>query len=159
MKLSFGMIFSIILIIVFLIFAFYAIKKVLSFQKSMTLGKFADSLRNDIDEAWLGPQISEEFSYNMPGGILAVCFVDFSQNPRGPKKDIYDKLNQAYYGSENLIFYPVGSAEGHDSLLVEHINMNKTLEKENPFCIDVEKGKISMTFKKEFNEDRIIVER
>ncbi len=50
MKLSFGMIFSIILIIVFLSFAFYAIKIFLNMQTTMQVGKFVEELRNDVDK-------------------------------------------------------------------------------------------------------------
>ena len=66
MKLSFGMIFSIILIIVFISFAFYAIQKILEMQELMKVGKFKDNLEADIDSAWKGSQRSQEVEYILP---------------------------------------------------------------------------------------------
>ena len=64
-KLSFGMIFSIILIIVFLAFAFYAIKVFLGIQNTAQIGKFISDLKSDVDRVWKSTESSEEKEYNL----------------------------------------------------------------------------------------------
>ena len=59
MKLSFCMIFSIILILAFLAFTVYAIRKFLGIQTSVQIGKFGDDLQTDVDKMWRGSQGSE----------------------------------------------------------------------------------------------------
>ena len=56
MEISFGMIFSIILIIVFLAFAFFGIKKLLEVQESAMISQFEKNLQDNIDTMWKGPQ-------------------------------------------------------------------------------------------------------
>ena len=76
MKISFGMIFSIILIIIFISFAFFAIKKFIGIQDAMKIGQFGDQLQSDIDKLWRGSQGSQEVEYFIPSKIESVCFVD-----------------------------------------------------------------------------------
>ena len=63
MKISFGMIFSIILIIVFIAFAFYAIKKFLDIQETAQIETFVNKLQGNIDKMWRSSQGSEEIQY------------------------------------------------------------------------------------------------
>ena len=72
MKLSFGMIFSIILIVVFLFFTFFAVKKFLEIPRSVQIGKFKEGLQEDIDSIWRGSQGYQEVSYNLPKKIEKV---------------------------------------------------------------------------------------
>jgi len=74
MKLSFGMIFSIILIIAFLGFAFLAIQKFFDFQKGVTEEKFYQNLNNDIDSVWKSTSASKQVEYLTPRGATKVCF-------------------------------------------------------------------------------------
>ena len=155
MKLSFGMIFSIILMIVFVSFAFFAIKKFLGIQEIMKIGQFKDKLQSDINKIWRGSQGAQKEEYFLPSKIEAICFVDYSLSKMGQNKDYYQKLKQAYYGSENLFFYPVGSGEGADSFKIEHIDLEKTTEIENPFCIENINGKINVLIEKDFGENLV----
>ena len=159
MELSFGMIFSIILIVVFLAFAFYVILKFLNLGDSATIGNFIDSFESDIDKAWKSSQSSQKVSYNLPKKIKLICFVDYSKQKKGPKKDIYQELNQGFYGDENMFFYPVGSAEGMDSKLIKHIDIANITLNENPFCIDNVKGTVLMTIKKNYEEASVTITR
>ena len=109
MKLSYGMIFSIILIIVFLAFAFYAIKKFMGIQNTVMVGDFIDSLGSDVDKMWKGSQGSQEREYRLPKKIQYVCFADFYSSERGGKDEYYPELKRVFNEKENLVFYPVGS--------------------------------------------------
>lgn len=133
MKLSFGMIFSIILIIIFISFAFFAIKKFIGIQDAMKIGQFGDQLQSDVDKLWRGSQGSQEVEYFVPSKIESVCFVD----------DEY----------ENLVFHSESFIEGKK---IEHIDIEKITE-DGDFCIDVVKGKIKMTVKKNYEEALVTI--
>lgn len=156
MEISFGMIVSIILIIVFLLVASYAIGKFLGLQKSVQIGKFKENLQVEIDKIWKSSQGSKEFYISLPSRITKVCFVNFEANSIGKDNGIYDELKRGFYGSENLIFYPVGSGEGLDSTIIEHIDLEKTTEKQNPFCAENTKGS-KIILKMDFGEDLITI--
>jgi hypothetical protein len=160
MALSFGMIFSIILIVIFLAFAFYAISKFLLMSDSVKIGKFIKELQADIDNSWRSSQTSDEFDYVLPSGVEKICFIDYSSGPAGAGNgDIYNELEVLYSGSKNLFFYPVGSSEGINVPTIEHINLDEITASENPFCIDVNKGKLKLAIKKDFDEVLVRIER
>ena len=147
MKLSFGMIFSIILILAFLAFTVYAIRKFLGIQTSVQIGKFGDDLQTDVDKMWRGSQGSEVQKYHLPKKIEKVCFVNFDNQAKGPDGGLYSQLNMGYSGYENMIFYPVGSGEGLDGKQILHIDVEKITAADNPFCVDNTDGEVKMTIK------------
>lgn len=155
MKLSFGMIFSIFLIIIFLTFAFYAITKFMDNANVAQAGKFVSNLQNDIDKMWKGSQGSETISYSLPSKIKYVCFIDYGSETSGPYNEYYNSLSSSYFGSENLFFYPAGSASGFDSVKIEHINLENIISSQNPFCIQNKEGKVEIRINKNYNENLI----
>jgi len=157
MKLSFGMIFSIILIIIFLAFAFFAIRKFLGIQDNVKVAQFVDKIQDDVDKIWRGTQGSQEVEYFLPSKIQAVCFVDYDSGKRGINEDLYDKLKQVFFEYENMIFYPVGSGEGQDAASIEHIDIETITEEMNPFCLDVEEGKVKMRVQMESGESLVTI--
>ena len=138
MQLSFGMIFSIILIIVFIAFAFYAIKKFLDFQEYSQIISFKEDLQNDIDSMWQSTQGSRPASYTLPRAIEQVCF----------KAD------------SRIFFEPLGSGQGIDPFSVEHIDIDKVILRAGgrSYCIENKKGKIKMTIKKDFGDSLVDIE-
>jgi len=159
MKLSFGMIFSIILIIIFIAFAFYAISKFLDIGNTAQVARFTNSLQTDIDKVWRGSQASQEQEYFLPSKIEFICFIDYNSNKRGTKDLIYNELEQTYYEYENLFFYPLGSAQGLNAKEVKHIDIEKTTEEDNPLCIEKIKGKVKMRLEKDFGEALVSIEK
>lgn len=159
MKMSFGMIFSVILIIIFIAFAFYVIKTLIDGNEKNLIMLFINDLRHDIDSAWKGTQSSQEIIYNLPKKIEYVCFVDYNSREKGANRGFYRELERFYYGSENLIFYPGGSFEELSSVEIEDINIEKITESENPFCIENIDGRVKMTIKKNFGEELVLIER
>jgi len=131
MKLSFGMIFSIILIIVFISFAFYAIKTFLGISDEARIVKFVDDLQLDIKKIWKGSQASQEVKYSLPNKVEAVCFVD----------DEY----------ENLIFKSESYFSGGK---IQYINF-ETMGEE--LCIENVDGKVKMILKKNFEERLVTI--
>ena len=131
MKLSFGMIFSIILIIVFVSFAFYAIKTFLGISDEARIVKFTNDLQLDIKKIWTGSQASQEVKYSLPNKIEAVCFID----------DEY----------ENLIFKSETYFNGAKIQYINFENMDDEL------CIENIGGKVKMILKKDFEERLVTI--
>jgi len=132
MKISFGMIFSIILIIVFLAFAFWGIKKFLGVQEATMIAQFKDNFQDDIDKMWNGPQGNKTKEYQLPKKIEGVCLEE--------------------NGYENLYFLPKGKFIG---TTIKHINWEKTGE----MCIENLGGEVEITLKKEFGDSLVTLVR
>ena len=159
MKLSFGMIFSIILIIVFIAFTFYVIKILLENQDSHLVLLFVNGLKDDVDDAWKSPQSSQEIEYRLPKKIDYACFVDYSSKAKGAHQEFYDKLKKLYYEYENLIFYPVDFSQTLGAVEIKHLDIEKITENQNPFCIENINGKVKMIIKKDYAEELVWIER
>jgi hypothetical protein len=157
MKLSFGMIFSIILIAVFVAFAFYAIQKLIGFQDQINVVQFKDDLQKDIDKLWKSPLGSQEVSYRVPQGVEKVCLIDYDSLPEGRDLDIYDKLKQVYYETENVFFYPIGKTEGNNAFRLKHLDLEKTTDENNPLCFKTEDSKIKMIINMKYGESLVCI--
>lgn len=159
MKLSFGMMFSIILIIIFLAFTFFAIKTLLGMNDAVTIGKFYDSIQDDVDKIWKASLGSQEEMYSLPKKIEKVCFVDYinSNSGTGADSSLYVELDKAFWEYENMIFYPVGSGEGMDSIEIKHIDLAKMTLSDNPLCFKNVGGKVTMNIKKVHGEQLVTI--
>lgn len=135
LNLSFGMIFSIILIIAFIGAAFFAIQKFLEMQDAAKVGQFKNNLQNDVDKMWKSFQGSQKVEYSLPNQIEKVCFED----------DPY----------ENIFF---NSKEFFQRYNINHIDIEKITENENPFCINNKDGKIKMILKKDYGDNLVKIE-
>lgn len=121
MKLSFGMIFSIILIVIFIAFAFYGIQKFLSLQNNINTKQFIDNLQSDVTQAWRSPQTSMTKSYDLPSSISKVCFEKTA--------------------GDNLVFI---DNKGNSNIGGQIDYLNITSES----CFNTKDGKVSLTIKK-----------
>ncbi len=158
MQLSFGVIFSIILIIIFISFAFYAITKFLDLQGSVKVGQFENYLESDIENMWKSSQGSKEVSYNLPKEVIFLCFADMSIPKRGVKQDLYSELQLQYIETENMFLYPRGSADT-DAFEIAHLNLYEITKNDNPYCLDVLDGKVKLTLSKGFNDALVTITR
>jgi hypothetical protein len=151
MELSFGMIFSIILIISFLVFAFYAIKMFVNASDSAKIASFRSNFQEDINKIWTAPQGNQKVNYGLPKKITEVCIV---KN--------YDP---------NLIFYPEEAIGDLKPVNLNHINITKSIKTGLPgvknklldgqskqmICFNNTKEKVSMVIKKNFGENFVTV--
>lgn len=136
LEISFGMIFSIILIIIFLAFGFYAIKKFIGLQNTIQIENFLRDFQNDVDKMWKSNQGSQNLVYSLPGQITSICF----------KNDEFQNLQ---FTSNEII----------KGKMIEHIDILKTTKEESPLCMGNIKGKVSLTIVKEYGETLVSVER
>ena len=154
MQLSFGMIFSIILIVAFLAFAIFAITSFVNTGEDLKLLDFKTGLQEGVDKLWKGGQGSQELEYFLPNDVQEVCIVDFDSRFSSEK---YSDFQRVFYGEENLAFYPVGSADGLDSTKINHIDVEKITLERNPKCFVVENGKVKITLSKNFEDTLVLM--
>jgi len=138
MELSFGMIFAIILIAVFIVFAFFGIKKFLIIQEQVKYRQFTEDLQYDIDKIWKSAQSSKKVEYGLPSKITEVCFE-----------------NKDY---KNIRFEP--REEGFDSQTINNLDLTSMFaESEDPICIRNKEGMISMTLSKDYSQNLVTISR
>lgn len=129
LNISFGTIFSILLIIIFIAFAFYAITKFLSLQSSVTIGQFTNNLQNDVNTVWNYAEATQPKIYNLPSSIKQICFVNNNQN-------------------DDLIFYSSGPVQ---SFNINNLNLTAMTQNGN-LCFYNVNGKVNFTLEKNFGD-------
>jgi len=144
-KISFGMIFSIILIILFISFAAWGVYKLINLKKEVEIEKFPDDLQDDVDELWkgsYGEQTPEP--YSLPKEVDMVCFV------------------KPEYGKENLELIE-RREEGMDKTIrkfeIEHVDIEGTIGEDDRYCIDTVDNKVGLTLIKDQDNPNVIIER
>lgn len=157
-KMSFGMIFSIILIIIFLGFAFYAINLFLGTQKTIQIGQFVDGLQKDVEDMWRSQQGNTALTKNkLPSAIEKICFIDFSKKAN-TEKEIYGELERYSETGENLFLYPLKNARGLGRNQVNHLDIERTTQNKNPLCFENKEGKINLQIKIDFGDSLVYIE-
>lgn len=152
---SFGIIFSIILIIFFLLIAFIAIRAFLGTKDCTQVGIFLGDFEKEIANTWNSQGVSTDFKRTLPTSIEYVCFTDFNKNPKGEFNYVYDGIIYYKGSGANLFFYPKDSACKTPYKTIKYLDMESITELENPYCIPVESGIIRINIEKGFN-DRLV---
>jgi hypothetical protein len=134
MNMSFGTIFSIILIVVFIAFAIFGIMKFIKTTQFAQVEKFKSDLQADINTMWQSTQGSQKLEYSLPKKITKVCFTD-------------DEF-------ENLYFAP----DDFNGKLMNNIDFAKTIPKNSDeLCINAIKGKITLFVQKNYGENLVTI--
>ncbi len=147
LNISFGMIFSIILIIAFVAVGFYAIRGFLKTKDCAELGQFKQDLQDEINRAWSSDESSFIFKRTIPA---EACIINISLNQAGANKEQYESFRKLGYQG-NLFFYPLSKCKG-SVFNLNHINLEKITSKENPYCIP---KKVELKIVKSFNDPRV----
>jgi len=147
MHLSFGMIFSIILIIAFVAFASYGIVKLLAFQQSAKYHQFIDELSSDTDKIWKSTQGSQEFAYTLPSSLKGICFVK-----KCDASKYYCRTN-----SDNLVF--LNSKNKFESYFLEHLDISGSLGSKSELCFNSSGTSIKLKLFKNYNEALVKVSK
>lgn len=134
-QISFGMIFSIIIVIATIAVAVYVIIYFLGMSNCTKNGTFWDSLQKEIDLAWNSDGLQKVYSAETPSGITKLCFGNSTQIPVGSELERY----RGSSSDRNAYFYPTEKAcEGFAFKSLKHITTDSF------FCIPVKSGKISL---------------
>ena len=86
---SFGMIFSIIIIIATVAIGFYVITYFLNLSSCTKVGLFWNSLNEEVDKAWNSDIAQTVYTKDVPSGITHVCFGNFTQMPLEIDKKLF----------------------------------------------------------------------
>jgi len=159
-ELSFNMIFSIILIIVFIAAATYAIKKFMGISQCSQVGIFKTELQNEIDKAWAGTgEYVYSKSLSIPSKITYICFADRNASTgTGTYKDYFKDFKYSNKGN-NFFFYPMKYACDFKTLTITHIDIKATTNNNqvNPYCIAVDNGKVDIKINKGINDALVCI--
>jgi hypothetical protein len=146
-SLSFGMIFSIILIIAVIAVASFVLTKFISTSKCTQIGFFYNDLKDHTDEAWRARIHQDTFSSSLPAGIELVCFGNLTQTPISKYRNEFESIRKLQRTERNVFLYPTQKACDSNlaSINLLHVKTN------NFFCVPVIDSKISIkTSKTEF---------
>lgn len=151
-ELSFGMIFSILMIISFIGVASYVLYKFVDFGRETNIQLFVYELQESVDKLWGGTEGSQTLIWNIDKSITNICFVDFSR-PANNEREIYQEISRFSDNSDiNMFLYPTTVVGGNNAgRVINHINITKTTEEKNPYCIK-NMGEINITIEKSFQE-------
>jgi hypothetical protein len=149
---SFGMIFTIILIIFFFSAAFFGIRAFLEYQKQAQIGMFYEKFQGDIDSAWHSSSASFYSNSSLPAGIEYVCFVNLtkpSTSSNTIENTIYNAMKRNFVAGRNIYLYAPSKDYGLNWNTINHLE----LPSRNPYCIKVNNKLISIKIERQF-EDR-----
>ena len=143
---SFSMIFSIILIIFFIVIAFLAISWILDWQKCIRVGSFVQDFQDNVDVAWNSGDYEYVFGDNnkLPSKLEYVCFADLTQTLGGSRDILYEIQD---FDDENMFFYPGQYACTISGQIIDHIDIVNLPDGDNPYCFPVEDGKVKISIK------------
>lgn len=134
MGMSFGMIFSIILIAAVVAVAIYAIVYFIGIGKCSDAGFFYDDLQKEINRAWNSDIYSDRFSGKLPKDIEAVCFGNFTVPVAGNDGGFSNSIKLQLSGSDesNFFIYPSAAACGGrlDTNVLKNVNVQEF------FCVN-----------------------
>jgi len=149
MGMSFGVIFSIILIVFFIVIALIVIKAFLGQKDCAEMGIFLDRLKKDVKKAWNSNSGVFEFKGNLPSKLDYVCFANVSGNPTiESDSKMWRRLTLFKGKNANIFFYPTEKACEMPYHYVPHLDLEETLGSNNPLCFDVDKGKVVFEIQK-----------
>jgi hypothetical protein len=140
MGIPFQLIFSLIIVVVVVVFGFMAIKMFLGRADQTKYGTTFIEIRDEIDNAYgrAGGK-SKNITVNALKGVEAICFVNKTTTCSDSRAGTTDfcELVPEYMG--NMFYYPIGIAEEHDGQSDYLLNcQNKTCfsvpTNKNPQC-------------------------
>ncbi|MFA5071536.1 MAG: hypothetical protein WC511_04195 [Candidatus Pacearchaeota archaeon] len=132
MEISFGMIFSVILVIFFLAFGFYAITRFIELQQSVQIETFLDDFQEDVNTIWKSTQGSQSKTYVLPTKITSVCLTD-------------DPDMNLEFTSEQII----------SGKYIKNLDFEKIPD--DPFCVNNINGKVNFVISKDYGETLVTV--
>lgn len=156
MSLPFGMIFSIILIVIFIVIAFIAIKYFLDIGDCAKVGQFYGELQKKVDDAWRSQESSFEISISLPSGVQEICFSNLSEAKLASSPGVeYKELKRYSVYDANTFIYPPSKSCEMPYKLINHINVSEMTKTKNPYCISV---KDKLKIKKDIYDKSVIIE-
>lgn len=147
-SMPFGMIFSIILIAVFLVVAITVGKSFLGVQDSVVVGQFYENLQKKVDSVYQSPG-KTDFEIILPSKIKKVCFANLSATITNQRD--YDEIPNKYSNS-NLFLIP--AVEDSSSKTINHLDIKNITKNYNPYCVGTDK---KLEIKKDYYDTAVLI--
>ncbi len=144
LQLSFGVIFSIIIIVATLAVAGYIIVKFLNTDSNVQCKLFVQDLQTKINSAWASDGASSYvFTEDVPSGVQQVClgYLNASASSQADQS-VQTGLHNYAPLRNNFFFYPRSSCGGSFYNVLQHTDINGF------FCFPTQNGKASITVSK-----------
>ena len=154
MGMPFSMMFAIFLIIIFIVVAFMGVRFFLDFGKSADVGLFYQDFQGTINDAWAGQTSSDSFDIHLPDAIEKVCFANLSASITANPEE-YDQIEIYEFKPVNTFLIPPGSTGGMPYKQIEHLDIGRITEDENPYCVDASD---ELIIKKDFYDKLVWIE-
>ncbi|MFC1685965.1 hypothetical protein ACFLZZ_03005 [Nanoarchaeota archaeon] len=159
----FQMLFSLILIAVFLYAAFTGINYFLERADQIKIGQFVLEIKAEVNEVWQTAESEQDYTAQLPSKIEVVCFGDLSStlvNLFCPDFELYRR--QALIREANMLLCPpVESTKvGTDAYYKIDCEGKECLKIEQDLgvsCIPVENGKLSLTLSKDLESPTVSI--
>ena len=134
MQLSFGMIFSILLIVVFIAFAFFGIKHFLEIQQQASYYQFIEDFKSDVNKAWNEPKYIDTKEYSVPRKVIGICFVNEEENLQILIKDSLSEREA-----------------------IPNLNLEKILNGQERVCINAKNNQLTLALSKTYGENEVTI--
>jgi hypothetical protein len=145
LQMSFGMIFSIILIVAIVGISAYFLINFLRLGKCTEVGLFYNDLEVEVEKGWKSTIYSKNFeSAKLPSEIEMVCFGDLNQGYSGEYEEEFDFLYRYRSQDKNLFLYPPQEA---CNINLAYFNLEHVAI-EDFFCVEPVNGKIKVSMEK-----------
>jgi len=158
MEMSFSMIFTVILIVFFILVSFMAIRYLLKLQTCNQIGGFVDEFQSKVTDIWNSQKEDYELKKTLPTAIEYVCFANLEDNFKGDNNEILEEL-EFYQGGfdSNMFIYPKEKACDMPAQKIKHLDIEKITKTKNPYCIQVIRGKINIKIEKDFLDELVTI--
>jgi len=139
-QISFGMIFSIIIVIATVAIGFYVINYFLNLSSCTKTGLFWNSLTDETDKAWNTDMTQTIFKGNVPSGVEYVCFGNLSSRTGIDSKSTEILLELQTFGEndKNSFIYPPKKACELAFYDLKHSRFD------NFFCVPAKSGVVDI---------------
>ncbi|KKS11110.1 MAG: hypothetical protein UU67_C0084G0007 [Candidatus Daviesbacteria bacterium GW2011_GWB1_41_5] len=151
-ELSFGMIFSVIIMIAIVGVAVYAITTFLNIGKTTNLALFHQKFQETVDDVWASSITNRVFSFLIPSSVNMVCFGSIAGSSYNPAyenefRELKRYASRFEQQNTNRFLYPPGKARDFAYKKVDKIDIGGLT---NEFdCFAVSDGKVRIRFVKE----------
>lgn len=151
---SFGMIFSILLIVFFIVVAFIVVRSFLNTQKCVQVGNFITDFKEEVKKAFNSDKEEILFTGRLSSDIKNVCFYDTEKEIKvsGSLEVIADNIGIYEGENANMFFYPRDKACNIPYANVEYLNITKIAGDNNLKCFEVNNGVVEILIKKGLRE-------
>lgn len=151
---SFGMIFSIFIIIVTIGVAIYVIAQFINTGECAKVHLFYDDVDKKVDQIWKAASSSLSFEVSVPGKVESVCFGDSGSLDSKKYLDEYEEFKEYRNTKNNLFLFPSGTCKEVSS---NHVIANVDISES--FCLEPKNGKIEFSLSKGVRDSLVSVKK